>query len=83
MKSWWSGCGLLVVRARALAVELRWSGSGFMVARARPLCGSSFVAAALQQCSGGGQLGGGGGSFTSARRWLRQRQWPAWQRQNY
>ncbi len=46
---WWSGCGLVVARARALAVELRWSGSGFMVARARPLCGSSFVVAQRQR----------------------------------
>jgi hypothetical protein len=49
----WIGGGE-VARARVLAVELRWSGGGFMVARARPLCGSSFAAAALRQCSGGG-----------------------------
>jgi hypothetical protein len=83
MESWWSGCVLVVARARALAVELWWSGGGFVVARARPLCGSSFAAAALQQCSGGGQLGRDGSSFTSARRWLRQRQWPAWRRHDY
>jgi hypothetical protein len=26
-----SGCGLVVARARALAVELRWSGGGFIL----------------------------------------------------
>ncbi len=80
---WWSGCGLVVARARALAVELQWSGGGFMVVRARPLCGNSFAGAALRQRSGGGQLGGSGGSFTSAWHWLRRRQWPAWRRHNY
>ncbi len=80
VESWWSGCGLVVARVRALVVELRWSGGGFVVARVRLLCGSSFAAAALQQRSGGGQLGGGGGSFTSVRLWLRRWQWPAcWQ----
>jgi hypothetical protein len=49
IESWWSGCGLVVARARVLAVELQWSGSGFMVARARLLCGSSFAAVALRQ----------------------------------
>ena len=45
VESWWIGCGLVVARARALAVELRWSGRVFVVARARLLCGSSFAAA--------------------------------------
>jgi hypothetical protein len=49
---WWSGCGLVVARARALGVELRWSGGEFVVVRARPLCGSSFAPAQL----GGGMI---------------------------
>ncbi len=54
VKSWWSGCGLVVARARALAVELQWSGGGFVVARA-----AALLQRGIGCGSGSGQLGGG------------------------
>jgi hypothetical protein len=70
---WWSGCGLVVARARALAVDSWWQGQGRFAAAALPqqLCGSAAAAASLAEaatallqhgvsCGGGsGQLGGG------------------------
>jgi hypothetical protein len=59
---WWSGCGLVVARVRALVVELRWSGSGVAVdlwwqgqghfaavALRQQLCGSAVAVASLAE----------------------------------